>query len=313
MNDRIPPTDVHDLAAAPERMLALTSTSAFSLAVEAIADYQLASLQKRFRDLAPRVPVLSRLADEQGIAAIRRIEDAAPLLFKHSVYKSYPLTFLDRSSFDRLTQWLKGLTSLDLAAVDAAGCETIDDWIQAIDSQSELRVIHSGGTSGKLSFLPRTEREMPSMVHGWKRYFERFGAKARNDIEGIEQVPVLYVGYRRGAMAHHRLMDAMVKYLYGGDASKVMTLHPGRMSADMLSVGGRLRVAEAKGELGKLQLSPTLLARREAFLAEQRGAAERVRDFIFDLASRMRGARIAMMSHQGQIYDFAVADRKSVV
>jgi len=309
MNDRVPPTaiDVGELAAAPERMLELTSTAAFSLPVEAIADYQITALQKRFRDLVPRVPVLARLADEQGIGAIRRTEDAAPLLFKHSVYKSYPLSFLDSSSFGRLTQWLKGLTSLDLSGVDAAGCETVDDWIQALDSKSELQVIHSGGTSGKLSFLPRSRREMPSMVHGWKRYFERFGAKARDDIEGIDQVPLVYVGQRRGAMAHHRLMDAMLRYLYAGDESKIVTLHPGRMSADMLSVGGRLKTAEAKGELGRLQLPPHLLARREAFLAEQRGAAERVRDFIFDLAARMRGARIAMMSHQGQIYDFAVA------
>jgi hypothetical protein len=99
----------------------------------------------------------------------------------------------------------------------------------------------------------------------------------------------------------------MVRYLYGGDEAKIITLHAGRMSADMLSLGGRLRTADAKGELGRLQLSPRLLARREAFLAEQRGAAERVRDFILELVSRMRGARIAMMSHQGQIYDLAVA------
>ena len=171
--------------------------------------------------------MLARLADGHGITDIRSIEDAAPLLFKHSVYKSYPISFLEKSAFGRLTRWLQGLTSLDLSGVDPAGCESIDDWIELLDSRSDLRLIHSGGTTGKLSFVPRSEREMPSMVHGWRRYFERFGPKARDDIEGIDDVPVVYVGYRRGAMAHHRLMNAMVRYLYGGDEAKIVTLHAG--------------------------------------------------------------------------------------
>jgi len=51
----------------------------------------------------------------------------------------------------------------------------------------------------------------------------------------------------------------------------------------VLSLGGRLKAAQDKGELGQLQLSPALLARRAAFVEEQKAAPQRLKAFFDDI------------------------------
>ena len=50
---------------------------------------------------------------KQGVDRIGSVEDAAPLLFDHRVYKSYPMSIIEKRQFDRLTQWLRRLTTHD--------------------------------------------------------------------------------------------------------------------------------------------------------------------------------------------------------
>jgi hypothetical protein len=77
--------------------------------------FQLRSAQRRFEELVPRVKVLKGQVDATGITAIRSLENLVPLLFKDAVYKSYPISLIEKNRFDQLTQWLAGLTSLDLS------------------------------------------------------------------------------------------------------------------------------------------------------------------------------------------------------
>jgi hypothetical protein len=56
-----------------------------------LEELHLAGLRKRFGELRPAVTVLDRLARENGIESIDSLQDAVPLLFPHTVYKSYPL------------------------------------------------------------------------------------------------------------------------------------------------------------------------------------------------------------------------------
>src|SRR3546814_12238421 len=83
----------------------------------------------------------------------------APLLYPHTVYKSYPISYLERARFDKLTKWLGGLTTVDISNVDASGIESIDDWLDLIDAETPLTVAHTSGTTGKLSFVPRTKEQ----------------------------------------------------------------------------------------------------------------------------------------------------------
>jgi hypothetical protein len=286
-------------------MASLTPDEMYSMSGATLASIQLAALRKRFADLIGKIGVLDRLAQEQRISAIERIEDAAALLFPHSFYKSYPLTLIENSRFDRLTRWLGGLTSFDLSGFDSSACNTIDDWIQALDEATDVKVVHSSGTSGKLSFLPRGAPEIDAMAAAWPSGYTGFRDEPNNPLLGIENVPVLLPNFRRGGLGPVRMLDGVVRRIYGGRENMIVALDPGRMSADMLSLGGRIRAAEAKGERGALKLPPQLLARREAFLRDQREAPARRSAFFAGVAERFRGRRVVLLGNWAQHYDIA--------
>src|SRR5581483_968261 len=124
-----------------------------------LASLQLAALQYRFEALRDRIPMLQKLADRQNIARLEAIEDVVPLLFEHTMYKSYPPTLLEKNRFTDITRWMGKLTSVDLSGIDVSGCDSIDSWLEIMDRDSPLAVIHSSGTSGTMSFLPCSKRE----------------------------------------------------------------------------------------------------------------------------------------------------------
>ena len=265
----VQPAGTTPLQQAPHRLVELTTTEKFSLDRRSLADIQLAGLKLRFRDLINRVPILARVAEEQQLKDITRIEDGALLLLPHTLYKSYPLAAVEGGRFEQLTRWLGALTSIDLSQVECAECASIDDWIDALDAQTPLRVRHSSGTTGKLSFIPNAIEEDRTAAMGFKHYFEGFGTEPDAEVKGVGVLPVIAFSHRRGAMSSARMADAIVRYLYGGDESKLIASNPGRISADLLSLGGRLEGARARGQRGQLQLAPALLRRREELLREQ--------------------------------------------
>ena len=281
------------LQRAPHLLVELTTTEKFSFTRDTLAEIQLVGLRKRFRDLVGCVPILQRVADEQRLTDIERLEDGVLLLLPHTLYKSYPLSAIENGRFDQLTRWLGALTSVDLSGVDASGCECIDDWIDALDAQTSLRLRHSSGTTGKLSFIPNGTPEDYTAAMGFGRYLEGFGAEADAHVAGVGQWPVIAFSHRHGAMSSARMADAIVRYLYGGDESKLIATNPGRISADLLSLGGRLEGARAKGQRGRLQLSPALQRRREEFQREQAEQPVRLQQFFAQLAA-MRGQAVIL-------------------
>ena len=302
-----------ELAAAPERFLDLTITQMHSVPGDTLEEIHLQALHKHFRKMVALVPALTRLAEDQGIHEIAEIADAAPLLLAHSVYKSYPLSVLENGRFDQLTRWLDKLTAHDLSGLDASHCGSIDEWIDFLDANTPIRIKHSSGTTGKLSFIPRSLSEMDTVAKGFRSYFQGFGGEPDAKLDDFESLPIVHAGYRRGAMGQARLLDALVQYFHAGDDSWVTTSNPGRLSADVLSIGGRLQGAEQRGELGKLKISPALLARRDAFIKEQAAAGERTRAFYADISTRLRGRRIVISGTVPQMFDLAEEGRKNGV
>lgn len=264
-------------------------------------------IKSRFVELRDKLPMLDRLADEQGVEKINELNDAAKLLFQHSVYKSYPVSFIEKGRFDRLTKWLDGLTTVDLSNLDVDGVEGIDDWIDILDKQTAVRIVHSSGTSGKLSFLPRSTAETDLSIQNWRLLHEDALADFGDDAPNIEDVPVVYPGYRTAAMAQQRMLNRLVETVFGGDQSKFITLHQGRMSADALSLGGRLQVGAQKGELGEIELSPTLIARRDELIRNMANASTRMAEFIMSVAKSLGGRSVSMLAMVSQLYDIGKA------
>jgi hypothetical protein len=303
--------DIGRLKSEPESFVELPARTFYSIPREELGDIQLSAARLRFDTLKGRVAMLGRFAQEQGVEEIRDISDLALLLVPHSAYKSYPLSYLENGQFDRMTRWLGSFTTSNLSRIDTGACECIDDWIIALDRQTDVRITHSTGTSGKLSFLPRSEHEWARvqammMLRLFEGYGEERGAEV---IEDFTTLPYIYPGYRYGAMGHPRAAEMFEKYWHRGNGTPIVTLHPGRLSADALSLGGRLAAAESRGELGRLEISPKLLARRQEFLDDHAHASERF-DAFMDAITRFKGQRIFMAALHTQFWDMAVEGAK---
>jgi phenylacetate-coenzyme A ligase PaaK-like adenylate-forming protein len=293
-----------------EKWVRLTPDELWSIPYGEVKKVQLETAKRKFDDLVTRIPMLRKLATEQGVDAISDIDDIAKLLFRHNVYKSYPMSVLENGDFQRLTRWLNGLTTFDLTNLDASHCETIDEWIDLLDSKTEIRAIHSSGTTGKLSFLPRSEGEYSRLhLEIWRHYYEGFREEGENRIDGMEKMPIINPSYSSGALAGQRQLTQIIKHWHKGSGVPVISLIPARMSADAVSLGGRIRAAEARGELGQLRISEKLLSRREEFLRQAKEAPDRMGAFL-DAIAQFRGQQVIMFGVLPLYFDMAVGAKK---
>ena len=276
---------IDDLADDPGRIIRLTNNQMHSITLADQHRLQLRAAQKRFGEMVERVAILKRLADEQGVTEIGTLEDLGLLLVPHSASKSYPLSFIESNRFDRLTGWLQGFTAHDLGAVDMAGCETIDDWIDRLDAQTPLLLVHSTGTSGKLSFLPRDIKASLQYAPGYVRQFDAFGDEPSLLGASVYETPFLYLQHRRGAYGQQRMLTIIQQEIFGGDASMIIAANPDRLSADAISLGGRLRAAESKGALGGF--GAKLIERRDEFIAQQHDAERHFETFVETVGTQL--------------------------
>jgi hypothetical protein len=298
------------LAAEPEKFVNLSNREAFSIPPQELAQIQLKAVQARFENLAPRISVLGRLAAEQSMDRIDSLDALAPLLVPHSAYKSYPMSALENTRFDTITRWLSGFTAIDLSGVDARACQSIDEWMIKMDTETPIRILHSSGTSGKLSFLPRTEEENERVgLMSQMRLLEGFGDEPGRVVTDFHDLPCVYFSYRKGGMGPQRRMDAQEKFWHRGNGTPIITLFPGRLSADVMSLGGRLALAESRGELGTLKVAKSLIERRNALMAEQ-ADRECALDSFYVAMVPIKGRRVYSMGSNAQYFDMATSGLK---
>ena len=90
---------------------------------------QLAAARELVEERRSQISVLRRRAEETGVGEIRSLADLVPLLFAHSVYKSYPGAFIEQERWDRMLQWLQTLSVEKVTNTDVAGVRDVDEWI----------------------------------------------------------------------------------------------------------------------------------------------------------------------------------------
>jgi hypothetical protein len=251
-------------------------------------DVQFAALQLRFEEQKESVAALQKLAKREGVSSLDSIEDALPLLFDHRVYKSYPLAIIEKRDFPRLNQWLDRLTTHDLSRVDLSSLTMVDQWLDRLDEFGML-VGHSSGTTGKLSFVPRSQIEFPS----WQRaYFE--GQRATTGVDPYtDHVETFFPGYRGG----HQMMMKMLSLFNipaAGGPEHYHTLYQTHISSDLMSLAGRMQAAEDRGELDRLGLDPALLEARNAMIAQAKRRNQDIEAWFFKLFHEFRGQRVKL-------------------
>lgn len=115
-------------------------------------DLRLAAANERLAEQRPLVRALDLRASDLGIDGLKAAEDLVPLLFAHSVYKSYPESFITQGRWKNMSTWLNTVVTGDIPAIDMEGCLDVDDWLDRLDAGGQ-HVVVSSGTSGKNSFL----------------------------------------------------------------------------------------------------------------------------------------------------------------
>lgn len=266
--------------------------------------FQLSSLRRRFDELAPKLKSLRVQVEDTGISRIDKLEDVVPLLFHDAVYKSYPVSLIEKSQFDRLTRWLSGYTTVDLTHVDVGQCDGIDRWIDTLDAQTPLRVIHTTGTSGKLSFFPRSTVEVRSFFRSLLKVHEGFGSEPGVRLgDGQTRMIVANPVPRYGRQIRYRCFPLMQKYVTP-TPGQLYTLDD-EVSADLVSLSGRIRIAQAKGELSKLTLSQSQRAAMVKYLADLEKRPADAASFFERIVHELRGKRVLAAGFSHLLYEAA--------
>ncbi len=160
----------------------LQADDPFGFPDEQILPLQIAAAHESFARLRPLIPLLDSRAKEAGIDEITSLDDVVPLLFSHTVYKSYPQSFVTKGRWDRLLAWYDSLSAQSLTdLVDLEGVDNIDDFAEAL-RQAGVSPYVTSGTSGKLSLLNNTlgdrdrSHRIGAAIFGWPRPLRTYGS-----------------------------------------------------------------------------------------------------------------------------------------
>ena len=266
---------------------------------------QLAALNIRLEQRRAQIPVLAKLADGQGIRGLSSLEDAAPLLFEHTVYKSYPVSLLTKQRFDQLTRWVGRLTQHDVSGVDVSKCKSIDEWLTVLQTDTPLDVATSSGTSGTMSFFPKSKRDYQIAVRGFRvQLVQDFGKEpSYGDLH--DKIHVLTPLYRDGHSSSGRFAPYMRQEFGLGDDTYLHTAFKFKISSDLMWLASRLRAAAAKGDVTRVEVPESLLARRAELERMQRDTPAQQSEFIRTVAQDLRGKRVFAMGTSHMFYEVA--------
>lgn len=265
---------------------------------------QLTALQLRYPRFRDGVPALKKLADKQGVDHIGTLSDVLPVCFDHRVLKNYPMQILENRNFPKLTAWLDKLTMHDLSKLDLSGVTTIDGWLDRLD-QFGMLVSYSSGTTGKLSFVPRSRDEFGA----WRaNYYEV--SRAACGVDGYtEKLPNFSTGYRTGHQTSIKIPTLFQVEMSGG-AHNFHTLYPGHMSADLLALSGRLQAADDKGEIEKLGLDPALLEQRRQMIEQGRNREADMEAWFTTIIRDFKGQRVRIGGLFADLFRVMLAGRE---
>jgi hypothetical protein len=278
------------------------NTRIHSLPREEVQAVQLAAMNLRLEERRSQIKMLEKLADGQGIRQIDSLDAMAPLLMPHDVYKSYPVSLLAKQKFDKLNTWLSRLTRHDPTGVDVSGCDSIDSWLTKLRDETPLDAATSSGSSGTCSFFPKSKRDYRLSMMGMRvQLAQKFGNEPkRGDIE--DKIHAIIPLYRDG----HASTGAFAKYsgeiFAKGDPNYWHTAFNFKISSDLMWLAARLRAATAKGDASKVDVPPSLLARRGEWERAQKDMPAQQLEFVNRMIKRLQGQRVFVMSTSNLLY-----------
>lgn len=290
----------------PSEWLSTRAPEAFNaLSIHEWETVQLYYLNKRFSDLKDKVPALKKLiGDEDVSGSFTHIHEVVPYLFTHQSYKSYPLSLLEKSQFMKLTKWMDKFTAIPLMETldhdKLKKLKSIDDWLAYLE-QHDMFVLHSSGTTGKLSFLPRTNIEKEYLRSAWYQLIQD-----TCKVDAYEhKMPFFFPAFNWGRQLANYLAGQ-----YGPEFAPLGEYHPAihdNMSADFMSLAGRIKKAQAKGELGKRQLIGALVKSRGGLLTMKKKMEGSKEAWLDKLFNEYKGKSVYIMATWPDLIKSALA------
>jgi hypothetical protein len=160
-----------------------------------------------------------------------------------------------------------------------------------------LQIYHTSGTSGKISFFPRTTLERNFWNDVFLASFE--GLKGERGVRlghgDSPRMPVIYPSLRHGRYMAQRMVKFMSEAI-APSPDQCYTISNGTLSADLVSLSGRIRVAQAKGEVSKMKMSDGQKVALKRYIDEQANRAQEMADFFTRIADKLRGQRVFLFS-----------------
>ena len=223
---------------ARDQLLALRKAEdPFATPAAQLDELRLEAARELFAERRQQVPLLARLASENGVSEIGQRADLVPVLFSHSSYKSYPAAFMKKGQWDRMFQWLAMVQTQSPVGIPTDGITDMDDWIARLWENGHL-VNTTSATSGKTSILPRNAhdqeitRDYMLSVPGWP-----------NPIKPDNSRHFFMFAPRRGTHSSS-VMGAMVAELYGRPDSCHYLIDEMRVTDISAAAEFRLRLAD---------------------------------------------------------------------
>jgi len=281
------------------------NTKIHSIPREEVEAVQLTAMNLRLQERREQIQMLAKLADAQEIDAIGSLEELAPLLMPHDIYKSYPISLLSKQKYGKLNQWLTKLTRHHPEEVDVSECDSIDSWLTKLRDETPLDVGASSGSSGTCSFYPKSKRDyFISMMGERVQLVQKFGDPVtKSDIE--DKIHVIIPLYKDG----HASMGAFGKYscevFAKGDPDYWHYCFDFKLSQDLMWLAARLRAAQAKGDTSKVDVPDTLLARRAEWEQQQKDMPAQQLEFVNRMVKELAGQRVIVMSTSNLLYSVA--------
>lgn len=114
-----------------------------------------------------------KVAREEGCGENADLETLKnKLMISEEIFKSYNQEWLDRDDYVSMNKWLSGLyhRPIDVAVNEI---HSIDGWIEQL-SRNGIEISCSSGTSGSLSFIPRSSKNWETIRIANKSYISAF-------------------------------------------------------------------------------------------------------------------------------------------
>ena len=259
---------------ARDQLLALRKAEdPFATPAAQLDELRLEAARELFAERRQQVPLLARLASENGVSEIGQPADLVPVLFSHSSYKSYPAAFMKKGQWDRMFQWLAMVQTQSPVGIPTDGITDMDDWIARLWENGHL-VNTTSATSGKTSILPRNAhdqeitRDYMLSVPGWP-----------NPIKPDNSRHFFMFAPRRGTHSSS-VMGAMVAELYGRPDSCHYLIDEMRVTDISAAAEFRLRLADGTATPSEIA---EMEARAKAKAAQNAERLDEMIDLIISL------------------------------